>query len=143
MDNGHGLNKRERLCSRKAIDELFANTGSLSLSVYPIRAVFRHTEEVGNRILVSVSKKRFRHAVDRNRVKRQLREQYRLHKDIISGCSCGLGGMDIAFIWLTDRLYPSDVVRDKMVALLSKMAQTVACKRQQANDIQQETVTEE
>lgn len=142
MDNGHGLHKSERLCSRKAIDELFAGTDSLSLSAYPIRAVFRHTEEVGNRILVSVSKKRLRHAADRNRVKRQLREQYRLHKDILSSCSDRSGGMDIAFIWLTERLQPSDIVRDKMVALLNKMSQAVARRQARTNNMQSERETE-
>ena len=139
MDNGHGLSKRERLCSRKAIDALFSCADSMSLSVYPIRAVFRHTEEAGTRILVSVSKKRFRHAVDRNRVKRQLREQYRLHKDILAGhqeqsdqsdqsdrFSPPAGGMDLALIWLTDRLQPSSIVEEKMMALLGKISQAAA-----------------
>ena len=136
MDNGHGLSKRERLCSRKAIDALFSCADSMSLSVYPIRAVFRHTEEAGTRILVSVSKKRFRHAVDRNRVKRQLREQYRLHKDILAGhqeqsdqsdrFSLPAGGMDLALIWLTDRLQPSSIVEEKMMALLGKISQAAA-----------------
>lgn len=150
MDNGHGLSKRERLCSRKAIDALFSCAGSMSLSVYPIRAVFRHTEEAGTRILVSVSKKRFRHAVDRNRVKRQLREQYRLHKDILAGLTRPgnpdwsdqsdqsdpspssdrsappAGGMDLALIWLTDRLQPSSIVEEKMMALLGKISQAAA-----------------
>ena len=83
MDNGFGLKKTERLCSKKAIDSLFNGTDSKSLSAYPIRVVYRHTEEAGFRILVSVSKKRLRHAVDRNRVKRQLREAYRLNKEIL------------------------------------------------------------
>lgn len=123
MNNGHGLSKKERLCSRKAIDALFAGAGSMSLSVYPIRAIFKHTEEAETRVLVSVSKKRFRHAVDRNRVKRQLREQYRLHKDMLDCPDNTCNGMDIAFIWLTDRLQPSSLVQERMVALLGKIAQ--------------------
>ncbi len=122
MDNGCGLSKKERLCSRKAIDALFSNTDSKSLSAYPIRAVFKHTEEAGIRVLVSVSKKRFRHAVDRNRVKRQLREQYRLHKHILASPATP-GGMDLAFIWLTNRLQPSALVQERMVSLLNKIAQ--------------------
>lgn len=122
MNNERGLSKKERLCSRKAIDALFSSTDSMSLSAYPIRAVFKHTEEAGIRILVSVSKKRFHHAVDRNRVKRQLREQYRLHKDILASCSNPSQGMDLAFIWLTDRLQPSSLVQEKMVSLLNRIA---------------------
>ncbi len=128
MDNGHGLRKKERLCSRKAIDALFSSADSISLSVYPIRAVFKHSEEAGTRILVSVSKKRFRHAVDRNRVKRQLREQYRLHKYILPTTTSG--GMDLAFIWLTNRLQPSNLVQERMVSLLNKIAQAKTIKHE-------------
>ena len=125
MDNGFGLKKTERLCSKKAIDALFIGTDNKSLSAYPIRVVYRHTEEAGFRILVSVSKKRFRHAVDRNRVKRQLREAYRLNKHLLSPIeSGGSGGMDIAFIWLTDQHKPSQLITAKMVSLLGKIAQS-------------------
>lgn len=136
MDNGRGLSKKERLCSRKAIDALFSSTGSMSLSVYPIRAVFKHTEEAGTRILVSVSKKRFHHAVDRNRVKRQLREQYRLHKDILVSPSNPSQGMDLAFIWLTDRLQPSCLVQERMVSLLNKIAHAGMQERAQVRHMQ-------
>lgn len=125
MDSGFGLKKAERLCGKKAIDALFAGTDSKSLSAYPIRIVFRPTEEAGIRILVSVSKKRFRHAVDRNRVKRQLREAYRLNKHILASTEESTPGMDIAFIWLTDKHQPSDLITRKMIMLLEKIAQSV------------------
>lgn len=125
MDSCFGLKKAERLCGKKAIDALFAGTDSKSLSAYPIRIVFRPTEEAGIRILVSVSKKRFRHAVDRNRVKRQLREAYRLNKHILASTEQSTPGMDIAFIWLTDKHQPSDLITRKMIMLLEKIAQSV------------------
>ena len=125
MDSGFGLKKAERLCGKKAIDALFAGTDSKSLSAYPIRIVFRPTEEAGIRILVSVSKKRFRHAVDRNRVKRQLREAYRLNKHILASTEQSTPGMNIAFIWLTDKHQPSDLITRKMIMLLEKIAQSV------------------
>lgn len=124
MDNGFGLKKAERLCSKKAIDALFTGTDSKSLSAYPIRIVYRYTEEAGIRILVSVSKKRFRHAVDRNRAKRQIREAYRLNKHRLDNIAQASPGMDIAFIWLTDRHQPSQLVTAKMISLLDKIAQS-------------------
>ena len=123
MDNGLGLKKAERLCSKKSIDALFAGSDSKSLSAYPIRAVYKNTEEAGIRILVSVSKRRFRHAVDRNRVKRQLREAYRLNKHVMDTIQARPLGMDIAFIWLTDKHQPSILVARKMIALLEKIVQ--------------------
>lgn len=124
MDNGFGLKKAERLCSKKAIDALFTGTDSKSLSAYPIRIVYRHTEEAGIRILVSVSKRRFRHAVDRNRVKRQIREAYRLNKHILDDIRLSAKGLDIAMIWLTDKHQKSSLVTSKVTTLLQKIAQT-------------------
>ena len=121
MDNGFGLKKAERLCSKKAIDALFTGTDSKSLSAYHIRIVYRHTEEAGIRILVSVSKRRFRHAVDRNRVKRQIREAYRLNKHILADIENSPSGLDIAFIWLTDKHQPSQLIATKLTSLLDKI----------------------
>lgn len=129
MDKGFGLKKEERLCSKKAIDALFAGSDSKSLSAYPIRAVYRHTEEAGIRILVSVSKRRFRHAVDRNRAKRQLREAYRQNKHILASEELSAQGMDIAFIWLTDRQQRSQLITSKMITLLEKIVQSESTKQ--------------
>lgn len=112
--------KTEKLCSKKAINQIFAGTDSKSMSAYPLRAVFRHTEEAGNRILVSVSKRYFKHAVDRNRCKRQVREAYRLNKHLLAN----LGGLHIAFIWISRDLQPTDMVMRKVTAILTKIAST-------------------
>ena len=82
----HRLGKRERLSGHKQIDALFGG-GSQSVTVYPIRAVYRLSAcsegQPPVRLLVSVPKRHFKHAVDRNRVKRQLREAYRLQKQML------------------------------------------------------------
>ncbi len=73
--------KEERLKSRKTLAQLF-KTGR-SFSVYPIRVVWMELEETlvtPLQFTVTVPKKRFKLAVDRNRIKRQIREAYRLHK---------------------------------------------------------------
>ncbi len=76
--------KEERLRSKKLITELF-RTGS-SFNLYPLRFVLlKHSEpsETPAQVLISVSKKYFKKAVDRNRLKRQIREAYRLNKHIL------------------------------------------------------------
>ena len=73
--------KEERLCSKRDIDFLFHN-GS-SFVVYPFRVVYAFnpsTSPFPVQSIISVSKRRFKHAVDRNRVKRLMRECYRLEK---------------------------------------------------------------
>ncbi len=116
------LSKQERLCSRKALEELFAGS-SKSILAYPVRAVFQKTEETGIRIMVSVSKRFFKRAVKRNRIKRQLREAYRLNKHILQPSE---GGLNIAFLWNSNELLPTPRVTEKMKTLLSKINETVA-----------------
>ncbi|MBT8266121.1 MAG: ribonuclease P protein component [Bacteroidia bacterium] len=73
---------KEKLKSKKQIEQLFAE-GS-SISSFPLRLVYMSTTNEDNfpvKTGVSVSKKHFKKAVDRNRIKRLLREAYRLHKN--------------------------------------------------------------
>jgi ribonuclease P protein component len=76
--------KKERLKSKTTIGLLFSE--GKSVSKYPLRLVYRQAEtdsEEKIKIGVSVSKKYFRKAVDRNYFKRVLRETYRLNKHLL------------------------------------------------------------
>jgi len=75
--------KDEKLKSRATIDLLF--TGGKSVSKYPLRLVYVPQPEPGSitQMGVSVSKKYFKKATDRNYFKRVLRETYRHHKGIL------------------------------------------------------------
>ena len=88
----HRLPKSERLRSHFLIERLFQPTTNASLAAYPVRIVYRTAEQPdkgayrgndGNAILISVPKRLFKHAVDRNRVKRQIREAYRNNRELI------------------------------------------------------------
>ena len=73
--------KKEKLKSKKLIDQLF--TEGQSVSAFPLRLVYLGTDfadDVITKTGVSVSKRNFKTAVDRNRIKRLLRESYRLNK---------------------------------------------------------------
>ncbi len=78
------LPKNERLSRKKLIKVLFEK--GLSQKLYPIRLIYLpHPENSGtHQALFSVSKKNYKRAVDRNRLKRQMREAYRLNKHIIT-----------------------------------------------------------
>ena len=76
--------KNEKLKSRKTIELLF--TEGKTVTKYPLRLVYMETtfdDDVALKIGVSVSKKHFKNAVDRNYFKRVLRECYRLNKHIL------------------------------------------------------------
>lgn len=75
------FNKEERLCSRKLLDLLFKNGSSFLL--YPFRISYLFVDEPANypaQVVINVAKKRYKRAVDRNLIKRRIREAYRLHK---------------------------------------------------------------
>ena len=121
--------KQERIVSGRLIETLFGKGSSQSLAVYPLRAVYMQTEhQEGHapvQILISVPKKRFKHAVDRNRVKRQLREAYRQHKQQLCDAISAEHTLLLAFVWQSDRLSPSAVVAERMEKLLCRITEKV------------------
>ena len=117
----HTLSKDERLCSRKAMEELFGG-GHQSVTAFPIRAIFMPNELETVRIMVSVSKRYFKRAVKRNRIKRQLREAYRLQKELLQPLD---GGLDIAFLWTSDEMMSTEAVFHKMKNILQRIHESV------------------
>ncbi len=74
--------KEERLCSKKSLDLLFKKGSSFLL--YPYRATFvfdAQSHKFPVQIVINVAKKRYKHANDRNLIKRRTREAYRLQKN--------------------------------------------------------------
>lgn len=120
--------KCEHIVSKKLIDQLFSGNDSHSKVAFPLRIVYLERErpegDPAAQVLMSVSKRHFKHAVDRNRVKRQLREAYRLNKQLIVDRVPANRQLCLAFIWLSDQLAPSTVVTARMRRLL-KSVQTV------------------
>lgn len=74
--------KEERLCSKKSLDLLFKKGSSFLL--YPFRATFvfdAQPHKFPAQVVINVAKKRYKHANDRNLIKRRTREAYRLQKN--------------------------------------------------------------
>ncbi|MGM9688919.1 MAG: ribonuclease P protein component [Alloprevotella sp.] len=122
------FSKPEHLCLNSEIEALFG-AGSSSLSMYPLRATYRTLPYEGHgprvKVLLSVSKRRLRHAVDRNRAKRQLREAYRLQKQLLWNRLPEGKALHIAFIWLAVQPADSARVTKRMHALLQQMAERI------------------
>lgn len=121
------LSKEERICSKKLINELFTGNGR-SMTAFPLRVVFMKGTIVDDQpraaMLVSVPKRYFKHAVDRNRVKRQVREAFRRNKSIITqNLTDDHEAVAMAFVWLTDEKFPSSEVENRMVRLLTRISE--------------------
>jgi ribonuclease P protein component len=99
------LGKQERISGTKRLEQLFSSGDSFI--AYPLRVVYirRERGEADASIVVSVSKKKFKRAVKRNRVKRLVRESYRLNKAVfLNICRQYDTGLDMAFLFLKDKL---------------------------------------
>ena len=124
--------KPEHLCLKRDIDALFC-AGSHSMAAWPLRIIYRPVEHTGSgpkvKVLLSVSKRRLRHAVDRNRAKRQLREAYRHEKPELLSSLLPEEGLHIGFLWLSERPVETELVRKRMKTLLNHVAEKTAAAR--------------
>ena len=120
------LYKKEKLCSAVAIEQLFGPGGAdYGRLVFPLRIVARrnprrHSDAPGA-FLISVPKKRLRHAVDRVAMRRRIREAYRLHHrefPLEEGIR-----LDVAFVYVANGLSTYSEIERAMLRLLRGLAE--------------------
>jgi len=103
INHQFAFSKQEHLCSKTQITDLFGKGDSLIS--YPIRVVWNVVPSGKGcpiNVVLSVSKKKLKHAVDRNRVKRLLHESYRLNNKSLQQLAISKGiSINIAFVWLS------------------------------------------
>jgi len=111
-------NKHEKLKSRKLIKQLFED--GKAVTVFPLRLIYLKKDfEAKNPVKtsVSVSKRNFKLAVDRNRIKRLMREVYRLNKPFLyKNVSDKYIFM---FIYLGKEEIPYQKLNDKMIKIIN------------------------
>lgn len=132
MPKRFGFPKAERLKSHKAIDDLFAAGGSVS--VFPLRAVYKFSaaEKRGLQVGVSAPKRHFKKAVDRNRLKRLMREAYRLQKEelALKTTEAGLSGR-IFFLYTDRTIADFETVKAAMRKCLQRLHKTITIENPQ------------
>jgi len=118
------LGKAERLKSKKLIDRLYEEGNSIK--VFPLRMVYlqtEHTSEFPAQVGVSVPKRNFKRAVDRNRIKRLMREAYRKQKYMV------YDELEIPYVFMISYLgkveQKYDAIEDKMEKLLTSFLQEI------------------
>lgn len=123
MTKTFGLDKREKLKSRKQIEHLFAN--GKSFVVFPIRVTYiflREDIEPVAQIGVTASKRNFKKAVDRNRLKRLMREAYRLQKIELAEILKQKQVKACIFFMYTDKtIAPFDVIKTAVAQCLVRL----------------------
>lgn len=113
---------KEHLKSKSIIERVYAE-GS-SATAFPLRAVFLEPDsdmqEPTATILISVAKRRFRHAVDRNLMKRRIREAYRTSKHgFIEALQNNGKKMAVAIIYIDTEESSTEFLKRKMEKLLN------------------------
>lgn len=124
----NGFNKSQHLCGETTISQLFRE--GKAFLVFPLRVVYRIEKRVEGdkratvRVLTSVPKKQFKHAVDRNRFKRLIREAYRLQQHELNAVLEAKGVvMDVAFTAVHNQLPEFDFLKVRMFKILSKLVE--------------------
>lgn len=119
------FSKKEKLKSKTVIEQLF--TEGFSVSVYPLRLVYMPADLKDDELFktgVSVSKRNFKRAVDRNRIKRLMRESFRLHKhDYINNMSVPYAFM---ILYIGKEKPTFNQVESKMTLLFEKFSSKVS-----------------
>jgi len=113
--------KSERLRSKKQIEELFSR--GTSFTIYPLRVVFLRKpleSKLPNQVLVSIPKKVFKKAVDRNKLKRRIREAYRLNKQVIENGQVGFYFI-IGYIYIGKGIANYETIKDKLKQSLLRL----------------------
>lgn len=108
------LGKDKRLKSRKKIDQLFIS--GQKAQKFPIRAMFilNSEEENGVKISVSVPKRLFKKAVERNLLKRRMREAFRIHQFKLKT----KGNLKIMFIYTSPQIQDFSKIETSMLSLI-------------------------
>ena len=116
--------KEERLKSSQAIDELFSNGSSFFLHPFKVIYSFNHTSQAfPARLGISVPKKKFKFAHDRNRLKRLVREAYRLNKENLfykflkeKSIFC-----NIMYVYLGNEIIPFSEIEKKLILTFKRL----------------------
>ena len=116
--------KEERLSKKKLIDELFSNGSSFYFS--PFKVIFYHKNLESPspaQVLISVSTKNFKRAVDRNRIKRLVREGYRLNKHLLyDSLNKKHEQLVLAIIYSSKTIESFSFIQEKIISILKKLA---------------------
>ena len=123
MAGTFSYNKFEKLKSRKQIELLFAK--GKSISAFPVKVFYlpvEHTPMHPVQVGVGVSARNFKKAVDRNTIKRRIREAYRLHKlPLHEHLKTEQKSVAVFILWIDKQLPTTAALQDLMPTVIEKL----------------------
>lgn len=122
------LSKSDRLTNTVAISQIYDK--GKHLSDYPFKVVWlKEVGETGLKVVFSVPKRKFKRAVDRNQIKRQLREAYRKYKHEVQKAAENKNlRVSLFLIYLGKDIPQSEIVDDKINVLLKRLTKEITDK---------------
>lgn len=117
------LKKEDRLSQKKTIQRVFQEGVQINYYPYKIFSLkVKKSLKSNYQFLISVPVKRFKNAVDRNLIKRRIKEAYRINKSILTEQKPPAGTqIAIAFVYVADEIHNQDYIQMKMIESLKKV----------------------
>ncbi len=117
------LKKHEILRSKKSIKELFDNGSSFFL--YPFKVFYLpNLDQNTNQVLFTVSKRYYKRAVDRNLIRRRIKEAYRLNKNLLISDQKEMFSISMALIYISKSKLPYSEIENKLKQVFTRLNKT-------------------
>lgn len=131
IPKGNSLKKKDRLKSKRLIDYLFNKDNQVKIVQHPLILLAKKGDvqafnDSPAKVLFSVSKKKLKRAVDRNFIKRKLREGYRKNKNkLYSVLIDRKEQLLISFIYIDNNPQPQEDLEEKIIVLLDRLIKKI------------------
>ena len=114
--------KSERLTSRRIIGDLVSSGRSFTIS--PFRVYWMPVAEERKspvQVAISVSKRRFKKAVIRNKIKRSIKEAYRKNKEVLGNIPARKTGLSILLVYISDEVLSYSIIEKKLIIMFQRL----------------------